>query len=63
MPGIMDLAATAFEKQERVRILGMMNIPTDYEDRKKAMIELEVARYESNQAENALRAINPYLVK
>jgi hypothetical protein len=60
MPGIADLAAEAFEKQERVRMLGMMNTPTDYEERKKAMIALELARYEANQAEAALRSLNPY---
>ena len=50
----------AFEKQERLRILMMMNTPTDYEERKKAMIELELARYEANQADAALRSLNPY---
>ena len=62
MPGIADLAATAFEKRERVKMLGMMDTPTDYMARKAAMIELEVARYEANQAEAALRSLNPYAV-
>jgi hypothetical protein len=60
MPGISDLAAEAFEKRERVRILEMMNTPVDYEERKKAMIELELARHDAMQAEAALRALNPY---
>ena len=58
--GVMGLAAAAFEKRERVRILEMCNTPVDYEERKKAMIELELARYEVNQAEAALRSLNPY---
>jgi len=55
MPGIADFAAQAFEKRERVRILEMMNTPIDYEERKKAFIELALARSEANQAEEALR--------
>ena len=58
--GIAGLAAQAFEKRERVRMLEMMNTPVDYDDRKKAMIELELARHEANQSEMALRALNPY---
>lgn len=60
MPGVADFAAEAFEKRERVRMLEMMNTPIDYEERKKAMIALELARYEANQAEAALRSLNPY---
>lgn len=60
MPGIADLAAEAFDKHERVRMLEMMNTPSDYEARKKAMIELELARREASDAEAALRALNPY---
>ena len=60
MPGIADLAATAFEKRERVKMLEMMNTPIEYEARKKAFIELELARAEANQAEAALRSLNPY---
>jgi superfamily II DNA or RNA helicase len=58
--GIMGLAATAFEKRERVRMLEMMNTPIDYEERKQAFIDLQLARYEANQAEAALRMLNPY---
>lgn len=58
--GVAGLAGIAFEKRERVRMLEMCNTPDDYEDRKKAMVELELARYEANQAEAALRQLNPY---
>lgn len=58
--GVAGLASQAFEKRERVRMLEMCNTPTDYEARKKAMIELELARYEANQAEAMLRSLNPY---
>lgn len=60
MSGIADLAATAFEKRERVKMLEMMNTPVEYEARKKAFIELQLARHEALQAEEALRALNPY---
>ena len=59
-PGIAGLAARAFEANERVRMLEIMNMPLDYEARKRAMIDLELARYEANQAQGALRALNPY---
>ena len=51
---IKELAAQAFEKQEHVRMLEMMNTPIDYEERKKAFIALTVARYEAEQAKAAL---------
>lgn len=60
MLGIADLASDAFEKRERVKMLEMMNTPTDYEERKKAFIELELARAEANKADQNLRALNPY---
>jgi hypothetical protein len=60
MPGIVDLAAQAFEKREHVRMLEMCNAPVDYEERKKAFIQLEIARAEANQADAALRSLNPY---
>jgi hypothetical protein len=59
MPGIADLAATAFEKRVRVKMLEMMNVPADYAERKKAVSELALARHEALQAEEALRALNP----
>jgi hypothetical protein len=60
MPGIADLAAEAFEKRERVRMLEMMNTPLDYDERKKAFVELEISQNAANQAEAALRSLNPY---
>lgn len=60
MPGIADLAATAFDKHERVKMLEMMNTPVEYEARKKAFIELALAREEARKAEEALRSLNPY---
>ena len=60
MPGVADLAATAFEKRERVKMLEMMNTPVDYEERKKAFIALELARVDANNAERALRQLNPF---
>lgn len=59
MFGLCDLAASAFEKRERVRILEMMNTPIEYEERKKARVELELARHDANVAEEALRHLNP----
>ena len=44
------LAANAFEKAERVRMLEAMNTPADYEKRKAAFIELAVARQEAADA-------------
>lgn len=44
MSSIKILAANAFEKAERVRMLETMNTPTDYDERKRAFIELEEAR-------------------
>lgn len=44
MSTIEMLAADAFEKAERVRMLEMMNVPLDYEERKKAFIDLAKAR-------------------
>ena len=58
--GIMGLAAQAFEARERVRMLEMMNTPIGYEERKKAFINLQLARVEANRADEALRTLNPY---
>jgi len=44
MKTVADLAAKAFMASERVHTLMIMNTPTDYEDRKKAFIELALAR-------------------
>jgi hypothetical protein len=56
MSAIIQLATKAFEKRERVKVLEALNLPADYEDRKRAFIELETARYEAIQAESALRS-------
>ena len=60
MPGIADLAAEAFDKREHVKMLEMMNTPTEYEARKKAFIELALARAAADRAEETLRSLNPY---
>lgn len=57
--GSQTLPLTHSKKRERVRMLEMMNTPTGYDERKKAMVELELARHEANQAEAALRLLNP----
>lgn len=44
MSDIRELAARAFEASERVRTLGMMNTPIDYDKRKEAFIELAEAQ-------------------
>lgn len=48
------LAVAAFEASERVRGLMMMNAPTDYEDRKRAAVELAVARETAAYAQRRL---------
>jgi hypothetical protein len=50
--GPAKLAAKWFEKNERIKILEMSNMPTDYEARKQAFIELELARAEAEKAHN-----------
>lgn len=60
MPGIVELAAEAFDRRERVRLLEMSNMPIDYDERKKAFIELELAIAAANEAEAALCALNPH---
>lgn len=55
---IAGLAAQAFEKRERLRMLEMMNTPTDYEERKKAFVELALARDEANKADEILRSVS-----
>jgi len=44
MKTVADLSAEASKASERVHTLMIMNTPTDYEDRKKAFIELALAR-------------------
>lgn len=60
MAGIADFAALAFEKREYVKMLEMMNTPQDYEERKKAFIQLAIAKNDAMLAEEALRSLNPY---
>jgi hypothetical protein len=48
------LAADAFEKNERVRMLEMMNTPLDYDARKKAFVDLAKARQEAADANTRL---------
>jgi hypothetical protein len=55
MPTTKELAADAFEKQERVRVLEMMNMPIEYEDRKLAFIALSEAREAARIADLKLR--------
>jgi hypothetical protein len=52
MSKLAELATKWFERNERVRILEMSNMPTDYEARKQAFIELELARAEAEKAHN-----------
>ena len=49
-----QLAEDAFLKAERVRALMMMNTPADYGDRKRAFIELALAREADTKARLAL---------
>lgn len=51
-----ELAEDAFAKSERVKMLAMMNTPTDYDARKKAFVEMSLAREEANKAEARLHA-------
>lgn len=54
MSDIAKLAADAFEKQERVKMLEMMNTPIDYDERKKAFIELAEAQAAAREAQGRL---------
>ena len=54
MSAIAILAADAFAKAERVRILEMLNLPMDYVERKKAFVELAKARHEADEARSRL---------
>lgn len=51
---IAELAKDAFETAERVRMLLMANTPTDYEERKKAFVDLAIARARASEAAIAL---------
>lgn len=60
MPGVVraltteELAEDAFLKSENVRALEMMNTPSDFEDRKRAFVQLALAREAANNAHLAL---------
>lgn len=51
---IEELAEDAFVKAERVRMLSMMQTPTDYAERKKAFVDLALARAAASEAEALL---------
>jgi hypothetical protein len=51
---IEEAAEDAFAKAEYVLNLQMMNTPTDYEERKKAFVELARARAAAAEAEHRL---------
>jgi hypothetical protein len=53
-PSTETLAIAAFEARERVMQLMLMNVPVDYEERKKAAVELAVAREAATYAQQAL---------
>jgi hypothetical protein len=55
-PSTEDLAIAAFEAHERVNGLMMMNTPLDYEERKKAAVQLAVAREAAFYAQQKLDA-------
>ena len=50
-----QLAATAHDKGERYKMLGMMNTPSDPDEKKQSAIEYAIARGEMIDASNALR--------
>lgn len=41
---LIKLAEAEFEARERVRMLGMMNTPTDYDDRKRSAVQYAEAQ-------------------
>lgn len=49
-----ELAEDAFVKQERVNMLEIQNTPSDYEERKKAFVELVFARKAAAEAIDTL---------
>lgn len=51
---IEEAAEDAFAKAELVKALSMMNTPTNYEERKKAFVELAKARAAASEAEHRL---------
>lgn len=55
-PATEKLAIEAFEANERVRMLMIMNAPTDYEARKTAAVQLAVAQEAAMFAQRKLDA-------
>lgn len=56
---ITELASAAHDANERYAMLSMMNVPQDFEERRKARIEIAIAQAELIDANNKLRnAIN-----
>ena len=51
---IEQLAATAHDKSERYKMLGMMNMPSDPGAKKRSAIEYAIARGEMIEASRAL---------
>ena len=51
---VAELAEDAFLKNERVKMLGMMNTPAHFDERKKAFIELAEAQAAAVEANRAL---------
>lgn len=54
METIRELAAKAFEAAERWRGMQMMNVPTDYDERKKQFIACAEAEFAMKEARRAL---------
>jgi hypothetical protein len=51
---IEHLAAIAYEKSARYRLLGMLNVPSEHDEKKKSAVEYAVARGEMIEANRAL---------
>jgi len=54
MSSIKELAEEAFQRDEQLRIAGMANTPTDYEDRKKSFILMAELRARAAEATRKL---------
>lgn len=54
---IEELAEDAFNKAERVKMLEMANAPTGFDERKKAFVELALARKAAAEAEILLTTV------
>ncbi len=54
MKSVEELATEAFKANERLRCMGMTNMPTDYDERKQAAIEYAQAQAKAVAAQRAL---------